>query len=347
MEGISVSDSGRTVLVTGASGFIGARVVSALLTVDCGQVRCFVRPTSRLEALRTVIAQHGAADRVEIVAGDLTSPQDCRRAVEGVGIVLHLAAGFDKSFAGAFMNSAVCTRNLIEAFLEGGSGGRFVNVSSFAVYSAKSLSRHAVLDEAAPLEDAPQERYDAYAFGKLEQERIVREYGRSRDLKFVVLRPGMVFGPGKRDLSGRVAIDTFGFFVQVGGRNCLPMTFVDNCADAIVSAGFAPGIEGETFNVVDDELLTGRQFLERYRKAVPRFFVLWMPYWAAYAFCCAWERYARASHGQLPPAFNRRRCAAEWKPLRYSNERIRRRLGWSPRVGSDEAMKRFMEQFAA
>ena len=163
----------------------------------------------------------------------------------------------------------------------------------------------------------------------------------------MILRPGMVFGPGKRDLSGRVGIDTFGFFVQVGGRNRLPMTFVDNCADAIVSAAFVPGVEGETFNVVDDELLTGRQFLKRYRKAMPRFFVLRIPYWAAYAFCCGWERYARASQGQLPPTFNRRRCAAEWKPLRYSNERIRKGLGWSPRVGSDEAMKRFLEQFAA
>ena len=275
------------------------------------------------------------------------SPQDCRLAAEGIEIVLHLAAGFDKSFAGAFMNSAICTRNLVEAFLESGSTGRLVNVSSFAVYSAMSLSRNTVLDEAAPLEDAPQERLDAYGFGKLEQEKIVQQYGRSRGLKYVILRPGMVFGPGKRDLSGRVGIDTFGFFVQVGGRNLLPMTFVDNCADAIVSAAFVPGVEGETFNVVDDELLTGRQFLKRYRKAVPRFFVLRIPYWAAYASCRGWERYARASHGQLPPAFNRRRCAAEWKPLRYSNERIRKGLGWSPRIGSDEAMKRFLEQFAA
>lgn len=334
-------------MVTGAAGFIGRRVVAAALGAGCERIRCFVRPTSRLDRLRTVIAEHGGEDRVEVVTGDLMSPQDCRRAAEGVGIVLHLAAGFDKSFAGAFMNSAICTRNLVEAFLESGSPERFVNVSSFAVYSAMALSRGAVLDEAAPLEDAPQERHDAYGFGKLGQEKIVRQYGESKGLKYVILRPGMVFGPGKPDLSGRVGIDTFGFFVQVGGRNLLPMTFVDNCADAIVSAGFAPGIEGEVFNVVDDELLTGRQFLTRYRKAVPRFFVLRIPYWLASVFCSGWEWYSRASHGQLPPAFNRRRCAAEWKPLRYSNERIRNRLGWSPRIGVDEAMKKFLEQFAA
>ena len=102
-----VSDSSRVVLVTGAAGFIGCRVVAALLGEGCERVRCFVRPTSRLDRLSGVIAQHDAAERVEVVAGDLMSPQDCRRAAEGIEIVLHLAAGFDKSFAGAFMNSAI------------------------------------------------------------------------------------------------------------------------------------------------------------------------------------------------------------------------------------------------
>lgn len=342
-----MSNPSRLVLVTGAPGFIGGRVVAAALVAGCERIRCFVRPTSRLDELRAVVAEHRAEDRVEFVTGDLMSPQDCMRAAEGVGVVLHLAAGFDKSFAGAFMNSAICTRNLVEAYLDHGAPERFVNVSSFAVYSAMGLSRGAVLDENTPLEDAPQERFDAYGFGKLSQEKIVQHYGRSRGLQYVILRPGMVFGPGKRDLSGRVGIDTFGFFVQVGGRNVLPMTYVDNCADAIVSAAFAQGIDGETFNVVDDELLSGRQFLKRFRKAVPRFFVLRIPYWVASLFCRGWEWYARESQGHLPPAFNRRRCAAEWKPLRYSNDRIRERLGWSPKIGLEEAMKRFLEQFAA
>jgi nucleoside-diphosphate-sugar epimerase len=42
----------------------------------------------------------------------------------------------------------------------------------------------------------------------------------------------------------------------VGGSNVLPLTFVDNCAEAIVLGGLVPGVDGEVFNVVDDELLT-------------------------------------------------------------------------------------------
>ena len=83
----------------------------------------------------------------------------------------------------------------------------------------------------------------------------------------MILRPGTVFGPGKKDLSGRVGIDTFGVFIQVGGSNLLPLTFVDNCADAIVLAGLKPGVDGEVFNVVDDDLLTSSQFLRAYQKS--------------------------------------------------------------------------------
>ena len=118
---------------------------------------------------------------MELVSGDLLSRDDCRRAANGAAVVYHLAAGFDKSFAGAFMNSALATRNLIEATLEKGPAKRFVNVSSFAVYSNLCLKRDELLDESCPLEDSPQERFDAYGFGKLKQEEIVKEYGdRSR-----------------------------------------------------------------------------------------------------------------------------------------------------------------------
>src|SRR5436853_4414343 len=128
----------------------------------------------------------------------------------------------EKSFAGACMNSARATRNLMDAFLRFTKPKRFVNVSSFAVHSNLALKRGALLDETCALEDAPQERFDAYGFGKLKQEELVKEYGRKRNLPYVIIRPGAVFGPGKQALSGRVGINTFGFFVHLGGSNLLP-----------------------------------------------------------------------------------------------------------------------------
>ena len=333
------------ILVTGAAGFIGTKVVEILLEYGFSNMRCFVRPSSRLDRLHRVLERSASGASVEIVGGDLASREDCLRAARGTSVIYHLAAGFDKSFAGAFINSALATRNLADAFLERGQPKRFVNVSSFAVYSNMSLKRRAPLDEQTPLEDAPQARYDAYGFGKLKQEELVRSYGERRGLPFVILRPGTVFGPGKKDLTGRIGVDTFGFFVHVGGSNELPLTFVDNCAEAIVLAGLVPGIDGEVFNVVDDERLTSSQFLRAYKKVKP-FISVRLPYLAAYGLCWAWESYSRRSKGQLPPAFNRRRCAAEWKGNRFSNRKLRERLGWKPRVGMDAAMQQFLDQFS-
>ena len=318
--------------------------MATLLQYGFSNIRCFVRPSSKLDDLKNVLNQFESGKDVELVTGDLLSRDDCRRAVNGISIIYHLAAGFEKSFAGAFMNSVITTRNLMDAFLKVGRPKRFVNVSSFAVYSNLKLKRGVVLDESCPLENAPQQRFDGYGFGKLKQEQLVREYGIKHKLPYVILRPGYVFGPGKRELNGRVGIDTFGFFVQVGGSNCLPLTFVDNCADAIVLAGLKPGIDGETFNVVDDELMSGRQFLNAYRRANP-FRSVRIPYCFAYGMCALWEKYSHWSKGQLPPAFNRRRCAAEWKPMRYSNSKLKERVGWKPRVPMNQAIEAFVGQF--
>lgn len=341
-----VVDKTERILVTGSSGFIGAKVVEVLLEYGFRNLRCFVRPSSRLDRLKAVLQRLSAEQAVELLSGDLMSPEDCGRAAEGTAVVYHLAAGFDKSFAGAFMNSALATRNLMDAFLQRGLPRRFVNVSSFAVYSNLAMKRGALLDETSPLETAPQERYDAYAFGKLKQEELVQEYGTTRDLPYVILRPGTVFGPGKKDLTGRIGIDTFGFFIHVGGSNLLPLTFVDNCAEAIVLAGLVPGVDREIFNVVDDELRTSSQFLRAYKMRVKPFVSIRMPYVVAYGLCRLWEEYSRRSQGQLPPAFNRRRCAAEWKGNRYSNQKLRQMLGWRPRIGMNEAMASFLSQFS-
>jgi nucleoside-diphosphate-sugar epimerase len=332
------------ILVTGSNGFIGTKVIEILLEYGFSNIRCLVRSSSRLGRLEQALSSFDAGRNVEIVTGDLLSREDCEKAAENVSIIYHLAAGMEKSFAGAFMNSALATRNLLDAFLEVGKPKRFVNVSSFAVYSNLSLKHNSLLDETCPLETASQERFDAYGFGKLKQEEIVREYAKHHRLPCVTLRPGYVFGAGKQELNGRVGIKIFGPFIQVNGSNLLPLTYVDNCAEAIVLAGLTPGIDGEVFNIVDDDLLTARQFLKTY-KVARRFRSVSVPYWVAYSACYAWEKYSKWSKGQLPPAFNRRRCVANWKSQRYSNEKLKTRLGWKPRVPMKQAMETFLAQF--
>jgi nucleoside-diphosphate-sugar epimerase len=339
-----ISSANDCILVTGSNGFIGAKVVEILLEYGYRNIRCFVRPSSQLGRLEKAIGQFDAK-KVELVTGNLLSREDCRKAAEQVSIIYHLAAGMEKSFAGAFMNSALATRNLMDAFLRYGRLRRFVNVSSFAVYSTLGLKHGELVDESCPLEDAPQERFDAYGFGKLKQEELVKHYGSEYGLPYVIVRPGYVFGPGKRELNRRVGISTFGLFIQVNGSHALPLSFVDNCAEAIALAGLEPAVDGEIFNIVDDELLSGRQFLKAYRNKMKSFRSIRIPYFVGYSLSCLWEKYAKWSRNQLPPAFNGRRCAAEWKGNRYSNRKLRERLGWKPRVPMQRAMETFLAQF--
>ncbi len=330
------------ILITGSNGFIGSRVVETLLRYGFLNLRCFVRPAGDMTALNKIIHSFGNA-HVEWIKGNLLSPNDCERATEGVSVIFHLAAGIDKSFAGAYMNSVVTTRNLLDAAIKNGNLKRFVNVSSFAVYAATKIRRGGLLDETCEVEKRPESRGEAYCYGKAKQDELLIEYGEKYHIPYVIVRPGAVYGPGKNAITGRVGIGTFGVYLHLGGSNRIPLTFVDNCAEAMVLAGIKKGVDGEIFNIVDDELPTSRKFLRLYKKNIGHFKSIPVPYWLSYLFCYAWEGYSKWSEGQFPPVFNRSRWAAEWKGHRYSNQKLKKLLGWTPNVRFDEATKRYFE----
>jgi nucleoside-diphosphate-sugar epimerase len=325
-------------LVTGANGYVGAIVARKLLLAGHQRVRCLVRslPAKRLES-----AVHDLPDGgPEVMAGNLLSRVDCERAVEGVSVIYHLAAGVEKSNAGCVLNSAVATRNLLDAAARQAALKRVVNVSTIAVYSNHSLRRGAVIDERCPVDNRLVERHEPYTYGKAMQDEVVCHASRL-GLPCVTLRPGVVFGPGKAKITDRVGTATFGVFLHLGLANRIPLTYIDNCADAIVLAGLRPGIEGEVLNIVDDDLPTSRQFLNGYKQHVRRFFSLPVPYPLWFGFCRMWEKYSRWSEGQLPPVFNRRSCIVYWRGNNYSNEKAKRLLGWSPRVPMAQALKSY------
>jgi nucleoside-diphosphate-sugar epimerase len=337
-----IIDPAERILVTGANGFIGSRVVETLARLGYTNLCCFVRPSSNMARLRDVLAKVSAS-RIEVLPGNLLSREDAGRAARDARVIIHLAAGVEKTFAGCFLNSVVTTRNLLDAAVHAGCLRRFVNVSSFAVYSNWKLRRGALLDESCETEAFPLERSEPYMYAKLKQDALVLEYARNHGLNYVMVRPGAVYGPGANQLTARVGIDTFGFFLHLGGGNRIPLTYVDNCAEAIVLAGLRSGVDGEVFNVVDDDLPTSRQFLRSYCKNAKAIRALPVPYPVFYAFCWLWERYARWSKGQLPPVFNRRRCAAYWKGNEYSSRKLKELVGWQPAVPYAVASSRYFE----
>src|SRR5271157_606541 len=332
------------ILVTGAAGFIGRRVVRHLLDHGFNKVRCFVRCSADLERVQALIDPGCERARIEIVAGDLLRREDCAVAAKGAAVIFHLAAGRgEKSFSDAFVNSVVTTRNLLEASAQNSSLKRFVNVSSFAVYTNRGKPRGRLLDESCPMEIYPERRGEAYCFAKVKQDEIVAEYGRKLGIPYVIVRPGYVYGPGNEPITGRVGVGTFGVFLHLGGSNPIPFTYVDNCAEAIVLAGLREGVDGEVFNVVDDDLPTSRRFLRLYKQHVRKFKSVYVPHFLSYILCGLWGRYSEWSQGQLPPAFNCGRWHANWKKTRYSNAKLKLRLEWVPKVSTADGLSRYFE----
>jgi nucleoside-diphosphate-sugar epimerase len=339
----AVIGNGELVLVTGSTGFLGTYVVEQLLERGLRNVRCFARASSDVCGLKQLAARYGDG-HIEVVRGNLLSAADCDTAARDVAVVYHLAAGMgEKSFPDAFMNSVVTTRNLLDASVRSGTLKRFVNISSFAVYTNRDKPQHNILDESCPVEADPALRGEAYCYAKVKQDELVMEYGRKHAVPYVIVRPGAVYGPGSSEISSRVGSGAFGVFLHLGGSNVIPFTYVGNCADAIALAGLRPGIEGEVLNIVDDDLPTSRRFLRLYKKHVRSFASVPVPRPVSYVLCALWERYSAWSQGQLPPVFNRRAWHAYWKGSRYSNTKAKRCLGWTPTVTTDEGLRRYFE----
>jgi nucleoside-diphosphate-sugar epimerase len=338
-SGFIISPS-ETILVTGANGYVGSMVVRTLLSSGFKRIRCLTRSTSKSTNLEDIAKELVNAD-LEIVKGNLLSTDDCVRAVEGVSIIYHLAAGVEKSYPGCLLNSVLTTRNLLEAVIKEQTLKRFVNISSIAVYTNEKIPRGGVLDESCEVDTKLVERYEPYTYGKAKQDEIVLEYAKKYNLPYVIVRPSVVFGPGKPKITDRIGTSTFGVFLHLGLSNRIPLTYIDNCAEAIVLAGLRRGIDGQVFNVIDDDLPTSREFLRLYKRKVRRFLSIPIPYRVWYFFCYLWERYSRWSEGQLPPVFNCRTCSVYWKGNRYSNRKAKELLGWSPRVPMKEGLERF------
>src|SRR3989454_5423413 len=153
---------GDRILVTGATGFIGVRLVENLVDRGFRNVRCFARPSSAVARLEAIAARSEESTRIEVVRGNLLSREDCFAATKDVAVIFHLTAGTgEKSFPDAFMNSVLTTRNILDASLLHKCLRRFVNISSFTVYTNTQKLRWRLLDESCPVEQHPELRGEA------------------------------------------------------------------------------------------------------------------------------------------------------------------------------------------
>ena len=326
-----------TVLVTGASGFLGRRVVVDLLRRG-HLIVCLVRGAGRALEVDSCIPP-SLKSSVRFVTGELIDRDSCRRMLDDCEGVVHLAARLAGSPSALFLSTVVATRALVDVAVDRGTR-RFVLISTLGVYGTEDLPAHSVVDEACAIDPKPHLR-DPYTYSKIEQERVAWVGGAERGLPLVVVRPGFVFGPGRTMFTGRVGVRVGPLTVRMGGGGrIVPCTYVDNCASAIAAAVTAPDADGHAFNVVDDHLPTARDMFRAYRQSVGRVSAVTVPQWAIPAVAGAYEWCCRRSQDQFPPVLTRYRSAAQWKPLRFSNERAKRVLGWRPSVPFADALDR-------
>ncbi len=238
--------------VTGGTGFLGRQLVSRLLENGM-DVRCLVRPTSDLGALggeREALS----SGRLELSVANFHSADALAPLLADCEVVYHLASTLTGSTAVMFASNVVVTRRLIQA-AHRANLTRLVHVSSLGVYDTRHLGRNGILNEDCPVDQEPHRR-DPYTYSKVAQENVIRELTADRYLPLVIIRPGVIYGPGRDCLSNRVGLRFGNLLIQVCGRRCVPYTHARNCAEAIFLAGIIPGIDGEVFNVIDDDLPT-------------------------------------------------------------------------------------------
>ncbi len=238
--------TGRTVLVTGAAGFIGSHLAEELVRRGA-RVRAFVRYTSA--GRWGWLDDSELVSDMEVLAGDIRDPETLGPAMAGAEVVFHLAALIAIPYSYltplAYVRTNVeGTTNVLEAARAAGVG-RVVHTSTSEVYGT---AQTVPISEAHPLVGQ-----SPYSASKIGADKIAESFHAAFDLPVVVLRPFNTFGPRQ---SARAVIPTIvtqllaGHDVRLGAlAPTRDLTFVADTADGFVAAGAAPAAVGRTINL--------------------------------------------------------------------------------------------------
>lgn len=309
------------VLVTGAAGFLGGKLVARLRS-EGRSVRVLVR--------RPVPAYTCDAG-IQVVVGDLGDPRIVDHAVRGVAVVYHVGAAMRGGARDFESGTSWGTSNVVEACLSNLTQ-RLVYVSSMSVFDHAGRDLAATMTEDSALEPHPDWR-GAYTQTKLGAEHCVREAIEQRGLPAVILRPGQIFGPGAEQVTPNGVISLAGRWVAVGGGSqALPLVYVDDVIDALLLAEATPAASGGTFNIVDTATVTQEAYLQRVqRKLGTTLKRVRVPGWVfmCLGFCA--ELLGKVLKREVPLTRYRIRSL---RPLsNFDTRAARDRLRWTPRIG--------------
>lgn len=315
------------VLVSGAGGFLGSYVVDRLLQRG-HTVRAILRPASR---------QPDWSSKVEVFLADLRVHKTLAAAFDGIDAVLHLAAATSGGDDAQFASTVVATERFLSAMTLS-SVKRLLHVSSLVVYDWDK-ARH-VMDEDTPhLRDIYS--MGAYTIAKVWQERLVARFARCNSWDVTIMRPGFIWGPQHAEIAG-MGRRIGRINVMYGPLVRLPLSHVVNCADCLVTAIENQAAIGECFNVVDgDDIRVWRYVREYARRSAKGGIALPIPYVVGLGIAHVASITSRAffgKNGKLPSLLSPPRFKSQFKPIRFSNRKLRDTLSWSPPLSFDECL---------
>jgi nucleoside-diphosphate-sugar epimerase/predicted dehydrogenase len=320
------------ILVTGASGFVGGRLVEVLSARGDG-VRAATRLASRARQLPDV----------EWVQCDLTREAEVEEALRDVETVYHCAAlcsapGSLTDFEQANVHGTI---RLLKLAAKAGVKN-FVYLSSMSVYAAPEGS-NTVLDESAPLDARADER-GVYTRSKLAADKAVLDYARRQlSPRVVVLRPGTIYGPGAKVPVGRFQLPSSNLRPVVVGGPELPtgLVYVDDVVEAMLASAQSGVPTVSVYNLFDsadsDQAELARTLTEVTGGRIRPIFA---PYPLVWLVMLGVDLLSLLRYRKLGTA--RYRLRRTLAPMRFECAAARQDLGWRPRVTLAEGLARVL-----
>lgn len=319
--------SGKTALITGATGFIGGRLAERLVATENVRVRALVR--------RPAAAARLADLGIDIIAGDITQSQTIAPAMAGCQLVFHAAAWVSEggNHDGVWAVNVGGTQNMVDAALTAGTVQRFVQLSSCAVYGSRQQFN---ITENTPL----RRRGQLYADSKIDAEEVVFKAYREQGLSVVAARASQVYGPGSPQFTRRpVEVIKAGKMVLVdGGRYLCKPIYIDNLIDGLILCAKVDAAVGEAINFTDDRPVPWREFFGAYGRMFGIESFPSAPYPLAWLIALFNE--VKAGWQGRKTGLNREAVNALRSRNSFSNQKARQLLGWQPQVDFEEGMRR-------
>lgn len=317
-----------TVLVTGASGFLGGRLAQ-MLAERGDQVRVLARASSDLRHLSHL--------QIQIVRGDLGDTAAMADAMRGVRVVYHCAAcSTDWAPLRTYFSANVTgTQNLLDAAIGAGTVERFLHVSTTDVYGYPRVP----CDESAPMQDVGL----PYNRTKIQGEEAVWRAHREHGLPVTVVRPATIYGPRGKDFVVEIAklLRQRMMVLIDGGRARGGFTYVDNVAEAMMRAAESPKAVGRAYNLCDETGTTWREYTDALADALgyrrPR---LALPFRAAMVMGGAMEIPHRLLKLSGRPLLTRHAVQLLGQDQEFPATRARQDFGFAPRVPLAEGIAR-------